>query len=73
MGKLVAACEAERTRLAQLPLERLQAVCDKIGPDVAGVLGVENAMQALSSFGSSRRGPVLQQLARWQAKLGMHA
>ncbi len=73
VGKLVAACEAERTRLAQLPLERLQAVCDKIGPDVAGVLGVENAMKALSSFGSGGRGPVLEQLARWQAKLGMHA
>ncbi len=73
VGKLVATCESERTRLALLPLERLQAACDKIGPDVAGVLGVENAMKALASYGSGGRGPVLEQLARWQAKLGMHA
>jgi argininosuccinate lyase len=73
VGKLVAACEAEGCRLAQLPLDRLQSACDKIGPDVAGVLGVENAVNALASFGSGGRAPVLEQLARWQAKLGMHA
>jgi argininosuccinate lyase len=73
VGKLVALCEAEDCRLAQLPLERLQAACDKIGPDVSGVLGVENAMKALTSYGSGGRGPVLEQLARWQAKFGMHA
>jgi len=73
VGKLVAGCEAEGRRLSQLPLDRLQSACDKIGPDVAGVLGVENAVNALSSYGSGGRGPVLQQLARWQVKLGMHA
>jgi argininosuccinate lyase len=73
VGKLVAVCEAEGCRLAQVPLARLQSACDKIGPDVSGVLGVENAGKALSSYGSGGRGPVLEQLARWQAKLGMHA
>jgi argininosuccinate lyase len=73
VGKLVAACESEGCRLAQLPLARLQSACEKIGSDVSGVLGVENAMQALSSYGSGGRGPVLEQLSRWQAKLGMHA
>jgi len=73
VGKLVAVCEAGGCRLAQLPLDQLQSACDKIGPDVSGVLGVENAVQALSSYGSGGRGPVLEQLARWQAKLGMHA
>jgi argininosuccinate lyase len=73
VGKLVGVCEAEGCRLAQLPLARLQSACDKIGPDVSGVLGVENAVQALSSYGSGGSGPVLEQLARWQAKLGMHA
>jgi hypothetical protein len=37
------------------------------------VLGVENAVKALISYGSGGRAPVLEQLARWQAKLGMHA
>ena len=40
VGQLVAACEAEGMRLAELSLERLQTACDKIGPDVSGVLGV---------------------------------
>jgi argininosuccinate lyase len=73
VGQLVALCEGEECRLAQLPLERLQTACDKIGPDVAGVLGVENAMHALTSYGSGGRDRVLEQLARWQARLGMHA
>ena len=73
VGKLVAVCEAEGCRLAQLPLDRLQSACDKIGPNVSTVLGVENAVKALISYGSGGRAPVLEQLARWQAKLGMHA
>jgi argininosuccinate lyase len=73
VGKLVAICEAEGCRLAELPLDRLQSACDKIGSDVSNVLGVENAVKALSSYGSGGRAPVLEQLSRWQAKLGMHA
>jgi argininosuccinate lyase len=73
VGQLVAACEAEGCRLAQLSRERLRSACDKIGPDVFEVLGVENAVKALVSYGSGGRGPVLEQLARWQAKLAGHA
>jgi argininosuccinate lyase len=73
VGQLVAACEAEGRRLAQLSLERLRSACDKIEPAVFDVLGVENAVNALASYGSGGRGPVLEQLARWQAKLAGHA
>jgi argininosuccinate lyase len=73
VGRLVALCEAEGCRLAQLPLDRLQSACERIGPDVSDVLGVENAVKALASYGSGGRAPVLEQLTRWQAKLGMHA
>jgi len=73
VGSLVAACEADGCRLADLPLERLQSACEKVGPDVSKVLGAANAVNALASYGSGGRGPVLEQLARWQAKLGMHA
>jgi argininosuccinate lyase len=73
VGSLVAACEADGCRLADLPLERLRSACDKVGPDVSKVLGAVNAVNALASYGSGGRGPVLEQLARWQAKLGMHA
>jgi argininosuccinate lyase len=73
VGQLVAACEAEGKRLAELPLERLQAACDKIGPDVSSVLGVANAVGVLTSYGSGGREPVREQLARWKAKFGLHA
>jgi len=73
VGKLVSTCEGEACRLADLPLDRLQAACEKIGPDVVNVLGVKNAVGVLSSFGSGGREPVLQQLERWKAKFGMHA
>jgi argininosuccinate lyase len=73
VGQLVKTCESEGCRLAQLPLERLQAACDKIGPDVFGVLGVSNAAAVLTSYGSGGREPVRQQLERWKAKFGLHA
>lgn len=73
VGQLVAACEAEGCRLAELSLERLQAACDKIEPDVFGVLGVSNAVAVLTSYGSGGREPVREQLARWKAKFGLHA
>jgi argininosuccinate lyase len=73
VGQLVAACEADHCRLAELSLERLQAACEKIEPDVFGVLGVSNAVAVLTSYGSGGREPVGEQLGRWKAKLGMHA
>jgi argininosuccinate lyase len=68
VGRLVALCESKSCRLADLPLEELQAACDRIKSDVYDVLGTANAVAALSSYGSGGRGPVEEQLARWQAK-----
>jgi argininosuccinate lyase len=73
VGKLVAECDRNSCRLAELSLERLQTECDRIDGGVFGVLGVKNAVAALTSFGSGGREPVLEQLSAWQAKLGMHA
>lgn len=73
VGQLVAACEGEGKRLAELPLERLKAACDKIESDVFGVLGVANAVNVLTSYGSGGGAPVREQLARWKAKFGWHA
>jgi argininosuccinate lyase len=73
VGRLVADCETERCRLADLKLERLREACDRIEADVYDVLGAQNAVKALSSYGSGGPGPVSQQLARWKARLGMHA
>jgi argininosuccinate lyase len=68
VGKLVALCESRPCRLADLPLEELQAASDLIERDVYDVLGVENAVAALSSYGSGGKAPVQEQLARWQKK-----
>jgi argininosuccinate lyase len=73
VGKLVAACEAEDCRLADLSLERLVEACALIEADVRKVLGVKNAAAALTSYGAGGPEPVQQQLARWKAKLGLHA
>jgi argininosuccinate lyase len=73
VGKLVADCESKHRRLAEVPLDELRAVCEQIEPDVVNILGVANAVAALTSYGSGGRGPVLEQLARWRGKLGMHA
>jgi len=69
VGRLVALCESRRCRLCDLPLEELQQASAEIAPDVAGVLGVHNAVKALSSAGSGGRASVEQQLWRWKARL----
>jgi argininosuccinate lyase len=69
VGKLVAQCETQGCRLADLPLATLQSVCPQIAADVSGVLGAENAMSVLKSYGSGGRGPVEQQLALWKQRL----
>ncbi len=69
VGKLVALCDSRKCRLVDLPLSDLQSACDKIGADVARVLGTNNAVAALRSFGSGGREPVLQQIAFWKQRL----
>ncbi|MCY2963346.1 MAG: argininosuccinate lyase [Planctomycetota bacterium] len=69
VGKLVRECEGRGCRLAQLSLADLQAACPQIGDDVFGVLGVQNAVRALTSFGSGGRASVEQQLAVWRERM----
>lgn len=65
VGKLVAECESRSCRLADLTLEELQNTCDLIQQDVYSVLGAENAMKALISYGSGGERPVSEQIERW--------
>jgi argininosuccinate lyase len=69
IGKLVAACESKQCRLADLSLEELQTACDKIKPEIHNVLGANNAVAVLTSYGSGGKAPVKEQLARWREKL----
>ena len=69
VGQLVAKCEAAGCRLQDLSLEDLQLACDVIQPDVYDVLGAENAMNALQSYGSGGEVPVADRVAHWKAVL----
>jgi argininosuccinate lyase len=69
VGKLVAHCETKKCRLADLPLAELQSAAPQIGPDVSKVLGVENTVATLCSFGSGGRNSVVEQLEQWKKRL----
>ncbi|MCR9202535.1 MAG: argininosuccinate lyase [Planctomycetaceae bacterium] len=66
VGKLVALCESAGKRLADLTLEELQDACELIADDVYQVLGTENAMKALQSFGSGGADAVADRVKHWE-------
>jgi argininosuccinate lyase len=69
VGKLVADCESRQCRLADLSLEELQAACELIDENVFNVLGAENAMNVLQSYGSGGIDAVANQVASWKHRL----
>lgn len=69
VGKLVALCESRHCKLVDLPLADLQAACDKIDANVSKVLGTDNVVAALQSYGSGGRVPVEERLREWQQRL----
>lgn len=69
VGKLVALAELRGCRLAELPLEELQSACELIDENVFSILGTENVVNALQSYGSGGQEPVAQQLAAWRERL----
>lgn len=69
VGRLVGQCESSNSRLQDLTLERLQEACELIEDDVYDVLGAENAMNALQSFGSGGSEPVAQRIAAWKERV----
>ncbi|MGE3314283.1 MAG: argininosuccinate lyase [Planctomycetaceae bacterium] len=68
VGKLVALCDRKSCRLAELSLDELREACDRLDEGVFKVLGVQNAVAALSSYGSGGRRAVEEQLARWKKR-----
>ena len=69
VGKLVRLCEQRRCRLAQLPDEVFDSVHPGLTPGVYQVLGVENALKAFRSYGSTAPTEVQRQLEAWRARL----
>ncbi len=73
VGRLVAECESRGCRLSDLSLAEFQAASDRVDETVFNVLGPENAVAALQSYGSGGRDAVAEQTRRWKQRLAKSA
>jgi argininosuccinate lyase len=70
IGRLVGLCERRGLRrLADLSDAEFAEADPRLGPEVRGVLGVENAVKAFRSYGSTAPAEVDRQLQRWKTRL----
>jgi argininosuccinate lyase len=69
VGKLVRLCEERRCRLAELPPDVFDGIRPGLSAGVYGVLGVQNALRAFRSHGSTAPAEVEKQLRWWQSQL----
>jgi argininosuccinate lyase len=69
VGKLVRQCEERKCRLADLPAEAFDAIKPGLSAGVVNVLGVQNALAAFQSYGSTAPAEVAKQLAAWRKRL----
>jgi argininosuccinate lyase len=71
VGELVAKAQARGGRLADLTLEELRQSHAELDESVYAVLGVERAIQAFVSYGSTAPAEVHRQVRCWREKLGL--
>ena len=72
IGRLVGLCERRGLkRLADLTDAELAEAHPLLGPEARGILGVENAINAFRSYGSTAPAEVEKQLERWKQRLEM--
>ena len=69
VGKLVRQCEDRKCRLADLPAEEFDAIKPGLSAGVGKVLGVQNALAAFQSYGSTAPAEVAKQLDAWRKRL----
>ena len=69
IGKLVGAAMKRGERLADLPVEFFQSAHESLDESVYDVLGVENAIKAFCSVGSTNPAKVEEQIAVWKDRL----
>ena len=70
VGALVALAMERDVRLADLPLDDFRQMHADLDESVYEILGVENAVRAFVSYGSTAPNEVKKQVARWSEKLG---
>jgi len=71
VGQLVRRAIDRGVSLANLPLEDYRQAHPELGAEVYDVLGVENAIRAFTSYGSTAVTEVARQVTSWKAKLGL--
>lgn len=72
IGRLVSLCEQQGLKkLADLPDMDLVQAHPKLGLGARSVLGVENAVRAFRSYGSTAPAEVEKQLELWKQRLGI--
>ena len=70
IGRLVSLCERRGVkRLADLSDAELADAHPQLGPEVRGLLGVQNAIKAFRSYGSTAPAEVEKQLEQWMQRL----
>lgn len=70
VGALVRQAMSANVRLADLPLSAFQALQGDLDATVYDVLGVENAIRAFVSYGSTAPQEVARQVERWKQQIG---
>jgi argininosuccinate lyase len=73
VGDLVRTAMQRKVRLADLPLEEYQKLQPELTAELYEVLGVERAIQAFCSYGSTAPAEVAKQIAHWQEKIAQDA
>ncbi|MDG1874888.1 MAG: argininosuccinate lyase [Mariniblastus sp.] len=71
IGELVRTATEKSLKLSELPLEDFQASDPDLDDSVYDVLGVENAVNAFQSVGSTAPAQVLGQVAAWKKRLNL--
>jgi argininosuccinate lyase len=71
VGRLVRECLDQGRTLPEVPLEELHRLCPLVDKDVFQVLGVDQAVRAFRSHGSTNPEFVAQRLRHWASQLGL--
>lgn len=71
VGELVGEANRRGVTLSELPLSVLQEADPTLDESVKDVLGVQNAVAAFGSYGSTGPDEVARQVSRWEDKLGL--
>jgi argininosuccinate lyase len=69
IGRLVSTAMKAGVPLAKLPLEEFQSAHAALDKTVYDILGVERAVEAITSYGSTNPAQVEHQLAAWRERL----